>query len=60
MKKEVAKIIIYENIELISASKEKEFIEDIYARTGLRVHRFSIQRIDFLRDATQIKIYYYE
>ena len=60
MKKEHAKVITYENITLITADKEEELKEDIKQRTGLTVHRLNIQKIDFLRDAAQIKIYYYE
>ena len=60
MKKELVKIISYDNITLVNAEKEAELIQDITARTGIKVHRLSIQRIDFLRDAAQIKIYYYE
>lgn len=60
MKKELVKTINYENIELVHANKNNEIIEDIKKRTGINVHRISIQKIDFLRDAAQIKIYYYE
>ena len=60
MKKEHAKVITYENITLISADKEDELKADIKLRTGITVHRLNIQKIDFLRDAAQIKIYYYE
>ncbi len=60
MKKEMAKEIIYENIELIQSSKKEELIADIRLRTGINVHRYSIKKIDFLKDAAQIKIYYYE
>ena len=60
MKKELVKIIMYENITLVNANKEIELMQDISNRVGLKVHRLSIQKIDFLRDAAQIKIYYYE
>lgn len=60
MKKEHAKVITYENIMLINSDREEELKEDIKQRTGLTVHRLNIQKIDFLRDAAQIKIYYYE
>jgi hypothetical protein len=60
MKKEHSKVITYENITLISADKEEELKADIKLRTGITVHRLNIQKIDFLRDAAQIKIYYYE
>jgi hypothetical protein len=59
-KKEAVKIINYEKIELISADKETELIEDIKKRTGINVHRISVSKIDFLNDTAQIKIYYYE
>lgn len=60
MKKESVKTIIYENINLIDAGRENELIEDIKRRTGINVHRVSIQKIDFLKDAAQIKIFYFE
>jgi hypothetical protein len=60
MKKEFVKIINYENINLVQSNREAELIADISERTGINVHRISIQKIDFLRDAAQIKIYYYE
>jgi len=60
MKKEFVKIINYENINLVQSNREAELIADISIRTGINVHRVSVQKIDFLRDAAQIKIYYYE
>ncbi len=60
IKKEVVKIINYENIELINEERHPELIEDIKKRTGINVHRISVQKIDFLKDAAQIKIYYFE
>lgn len=60
MKKEAAKVVVYENIELIREGRHEEMLADIRNRTGINAHRFSIQKIDFLRDSAQIKIYYYE
>ncbi len=60
MKKEMAKLIIYENIELIQSNRQEELLADIKNRTGINAHRISIQKIDFLKDAAQIKVYYYE
>lgn len=60
MKKEVVKTILYENIEMIRAGKETELLEDLKLRTGFNVHRYSIHKVDFLKDAAQIKIYFYE
>jgi hypothetical protein len=60
MKKETTKIILYENIELIKAGRNQELLEDLKERSGMNIHRYSIQKIDFLKDLAQIKVYYYE
>jgi hypothetical protein len=44
MKKEFVKIINYENINLVQSNREAELIADISARTGINVHRISIQK----------------
>ena len=59
-KKELAKMIIYENIELIQSGRNEELLEDIRKRTGINVHRVSVQQINFLKDSAQLKIYYYD
>jgi len=60
MKKEAARQIIYENIELIKPEKRSELILDIEARIGVKVNRISITKIDFLKDVAFIKVYYFE
>ncbi len=60
MKRELTKTIMYENIELIKAEREADFLADLKARTGLHINRYNIIKIDFLRDMAQIKIYYRE
>lgn len=60
MKKESVKTILYENIELIREGKQDDLMADLKLRTGFNVHRYSIHKIDFLKDAAQIKIYYYD
>ncbi|MBC7410891.1 MAG: DUF4956 domain-containing protein [Bacteroidia bacterium] len=60
MKRESSKIIVYENIEMIKANKNLELMQDISTRAGINVHRYGIQKIDFLKDAAYIKVYYYE
>ena len=59
-KKETIKTIMYENIELIQPDKQQELLEDIRRRTGINVHRVSVQQINFLKDSAQLKIYFYE
>ena len=60
MKKENVKTILYENIEMIKEGKQDELLADLKLRTGFNVHRYSIHKIDFLKDAAQIKIYYHD
>lgn len=60
MKQETAKQIIYENTELIKPEKRDELMADLESRTGQKINRISIGRIDFLRDTALIKIYFYE
>lgn len=60
VKKEGAKVIIYENIEMINVNREKELIEDLKARTGLNIHRISVGKIDFQKGSAGIKVYYFE
>ncbi|MBA3663333.1 MAG: DUF4956 domain-containing protein [Bacteroidetes bacterium] len=60
MKKETSKTVLFENIELIKAGRGAELLADLKERTGMNIHRYSVQKIDFLKDAAYIKIYYYE
>lgn len=60
MTKESVKNIEYENIELIKPEKEEELLKDLKNRTGLDIHRYTITKINFLRDTATIKVYYYE
>src|ERR1700739_1699847 len=47
IKKEMIKTIIYENIELIQSNRQEELLADIRQRTGINVHRVSVQQINF-------------
>lgn len=60
MKTEFVKSIQYENIELIRPERQQELLDDLQRRTGLKIHKVSVGKIDFLRDTAIIKIYYYE
>lgn len=60
IKKERTKIVLYENIHLITPARRGELIDDLRNRTGLNVHRIEIEDIDFLKDATRLTIYYFE
>ena len=56
---ELTKTILYEKIELIKPENEQELIEDLKQRTGLKIVAVKVDKVDFLRDTAQIKIYYH-
>lgn len=60
IKRESSKIVFFENIELIHTDKNEELIAELRNRTGLNIHRISIDEISYLRDSATITIYYYE
>jgi hypothetical protein len=60
MKRESMKLVNYEKIENIKGGDQAQLIADLRERTGIDIHRVVIQKIDFLKDSAQIKIYFYE
>jgi hypothetical protein len=60
MKREFLKTVQYENIEMIKPENHKLLIEDLRMRTGLNIHRITINKIDFLKDTANISIYFYD
>ena len=53
-----SKLVMYDNINLITPDKESELIEDLKKRTGLDVLRVEVGAIDFSKDTAMVKIYY--
>lgn len=60
LRHESQKQILYENIEMIKADRKEELIADLEQRTGLKINRFEVSKIDFLRDTATLYIYFYE
>ncbi len=60
LKHESTKTVLYEKIDLIKKNRREELIQDLEERTGLKINRIEIGRINFLRDTVRIKVYYYE
>src|SRR5688572_5838714 len=58
MRQETVKTIIYEKIENIKPQNEAALKADLEARTGLKITKVEVGKIDFLRDTAQVKIYY--
>lgn len=59
LRHESCKLITYEKIELIKPEKHNELIADLQERTGLKINRIEIGKIDFLRDTARLSVYYY-
>jgi hypothetical protein len=50
--------MLYDNLQLLHPERQAELKADLSQRTGLDVVRVSVQRIDFLRDAAEITVFY--
>ena len=51
--------IIYENIENIHEDREAELIADLEKRTGMKIRRYRIDKVDLLRDVARITIWFF-
>ena len=60
VKHESRKRITYENIELIKPQHREEMHQDLENRTGIKISRFEVGKINFLRDSAEVKIFFYE
>lgn len=60
IRKEQTKMLIYDNIELITPDKREMLLSDLETRTGLKVHRVEIQEYDFLKDSATMMLFYYK
>jgi hypothetical protein len=57
---EIDKLVIYEKIENIKPANNHLLIEDLEKRTGLKINRVEIGKIDFLKDVAEVKIFFNE
>lgn len=55
---ETSKRVIYEKIDLIRPERCEEMIADLEARTGLKINRVMIGKVDFLRDVAELRVFY--
>jgi hypothetical protein len=60
LKRELSKNIQFEKIEMVKPEMHKELIQLLSDRTGLKIHRIVINKLDYLKDTASIRIYYYE
>ena len=50
--------MLYDNLTLLQPGRDAELIGDLRERTGLDVIRVQVNRIDLLRDAAEITVFY--
>jgi hypothetical protein len=55
---EASRQIVYEKIELITPERRAELQADLEQRTGLKIKRIVLGKVDFLRDVVNVKVYY--
>ena len=55
---EASKQVVYEKIELVRPDCRAELLADLENRTGLKIKRVVVGKVDFLRDVATLKIYY--
>ncbi len=55
---EVSRPVVYEKIELIAPECRAELLADLETRTGQKIKRVAIGKIDFLRDVASLNIYF--
>jgi hypothetical protein len=60
MRHESQKLIVYEKIDLIQNGRRAELMADLTHRTGIKINRVEIGKIDFLRDTAVLKIYFFD
>jgi hypothetical protein len=58
LKQEYSQTVKYDRIELILPSEREALMADLRLRTGLDIYRLKIGKIDFLRDAAEIVVFY--
>lgn len=59
LKRELSKSVLYENIEMIKPENHPALIADLEKRTGLKINRIAVSKVNFLKDTAKVKIYYY-
>ncbi len=55
---DASKRIVYEKIELIRPDRMPELKADLEQRTGLKIKRVIVGKVNFLRDTAELTVYY--
>ncbi|MBP9151155.1 MAG: DUF4956 domain-containing protein [Flavobacteriales bacterium] len=60
LRHETNKTIVYEKIELIKPENYELLVQDLEERTGLKILRVQIGKVDFLRDVAELRIFFFD
>jgi hypothetical protein len=52
--------IVYDKLELLKPENQQKLMKDISSRTGRRILRISVEKIDFKRDTADLDIFFKE
>lgn len=59
LKHETIKAIVYDNLDYIKPEKYDLLKSDLEERTGLKIHKVSVGKIDYFRNVAQVTIHYF-
>lgn len=59
LRQELNERVVYERIDLIKPENYDQLVADLQERTGLKISRLELGRIDFLRDTIMIDVFFY-
>jgi hypothetical protein len=59
-RREVSKTIVYDNLEMIHPDRQPDLIKQLEAKTGLSIHRITIDKVNLLTESAQVTIYFFE
>jgi hypothetical protein len=60
IRRESTKIILFEKVEMIKPEYAEALLNELRNRTGLNIHRFDVNELNYMKDTASITIYYYE
>jgi hypothetical protein len=60
IKRENSKTILFEKIELVKPDLSDILLAELKNRTGLKIHRFEVKKLNYMKDTAAITIFYYE
>lgn len=55
---ETSKRIVYEKIELVRPDRQAELVADLEERTGLKIKRVAVGKLNFMRDTADLRIFF--